>query len=528
MAITWPVPAILLVALLAITVPLLVRMPLATDVVLYDMQAANIMAGGIACHDYVEPNLPGVVWIHMAVRSLVGTSWEALRIVDILFYAATVGMLIAWQPGRSATRRLWAAFILFWMYTCVSEWNHCQRDIWLLVPALAALHLRARQAERAGQGGSTLAIAGWGLVEGLCWGAGVWLKPFVMVPAICAWVASNGAKRRFAIRAADLAGLVLGGLIVGAAGIAWMVANGAWPAFVETMTGWNPEYAAARFAGWTSPQRMGAMVWRFFPWIFLHLAAIPTAIAALRTTMRARLLATFYLAWLVQSVLVQHLFDYVHLPGIVLAVGMLADWGWNVRWRRAAVWGFCLVAMISSGVFRTDRLAYWCPSEDDMPAEVHARLARLNQVNWVDLQRVAYYLGDMHLADGELTCLNSTLVYLYPMLNLKPSTRFIFLDSLYMFCPSHRPEIERAVQSSRQRYVVADLVTAGVPAAVADRGKSALAQMTAGGAANGSFPWSQEPVFRSGRYVVYRVKPPIGPLQIQLPPPPIRQPVAAL
>tara|TARA_B100001939_G_scaffold335217_1_gene337019 strand:+ start:608 stop:751 length:144 start_codon:yes stop_codon:yes gene_type:complete len=47
-------------------------MPLNSDTALFDVQAAEVLKGGVMYRDIVEPNLPGVVWIHLLIRSVAG------------------------------------------------------------------------------------------------------------------------------------------------------------------------------------------------------------------------------------------------------------------------------------------------------------------------------------------------------------------------------------------------------------------------------------------------------------------------
>ncbi len=69
----------LLLALLVSQVPIFVRLTLTPDAVLYDLQAGCLLEGGVLYRDVLEPNLPGVVWIHAVVRSVAGWSPEALQ-----------------------------------------------------------------------------------------------------------------------------------------------------------------------------------------------------------------------------------------------------------------------------------------------------------------------------------------------------------------------------------------------------------------------------------------------------------------
>src|SRR5436190_23914305 len=101
----------------------------------------------------------------------------------------------------------------------------------MLLPALAALHLRLRQARAP-------AAAGWRgalppLAEGACWAAGCLFKPFVAVPGLLVWLAWAGLARRsgrgWGRALVREAGWVLaGGLLVGAAWQGWLLASGSW------------------------------------------------------------------------------------------------------------------------------------------------------------------------------------------------------------------------------------------------------------------------------------------------------------
>ena len=62
-------------ALLLLALPLFVAMPLWCDVTLYDVAAWNVLHGGTHYRDVFDTNMPGVVWIHVAVRGLLG--WSA-------------------------------------------------------------------------------------------------------------------------------------------------------------------------------------------------------------------------------------------------------------------------------------------------------------------------------------------------------------------------------------------------------------------------------------------------------------------
>ena len=175
----WPTVAawVGLVALLAVNLPAFLCLGLDSDTLMYDVCARRVLAGDVHYRDLLETNFPGIVWLHMLVRSVVGWSSEALRAVDFAVVAASVWLLTRWLP-RAAPGwvRVFAATALLGFYLTRSEWCHCQRDTWMLLPALAALALRARQAGRLAQpDAGLLARVGWAVAEGALWAAACWI-----------------------------------------------------------------------------------------------------------------------------------------------------------------------------------------------------------------------------------------------------------------------------------------------------------------------------------------------------------------
>src|SRR5262249_3608067 len=168
-----------------------------------------------------------------------------------------------------------------------TEWCHCQRDTWMLVPALLALNLRARQAKRLRPPGASRArLAIWALVEGMLWATACWIKPFVAVPCgACSLVAARqvwlAAGRSVGKLALDATALLAGGIVIGGAGVAWLVGTGAWPAFYEVIFVWNGEYFTYNTYGDQRWLKVAGFLIRFFPWVLIHLAAVPVAVGAL-------------------------------------------------------------------------------------------------------------------------------------------------------------------------------------------------------------------------------------------------------
>src|SRR6185312_15908469 len=121
------------------------------------------------------------------------------------------------------------------------------------------------------------------LLEGLFWGAAVWIKPHVIVPAFAIWLVSVYLLARRESRKqllGDLGGLLLGGLVAGAAGVAWLVQTGAWPHFRDVFLNWNPGYLTDL---WPATGERIIYTFRCFrPWSLIHFVALPLALLALR------------------------------------------------------------------------------------------------------------------------------------------------------------------------------------------------------------------------------------------------------
>lgn len=539
---TW-VSALVFVALLVLCVPLFIRMPLATDVVFYDLQAETALRGGTLYKDIFETNMPGIIWLHMLIRPLIGMSSDALRIVDLIIFSGSVLLLMCWdrRNQNSVSVMLWIGITLFAFYFSLSEWCHFQRDTLILLPALTALWLRRKQVDRILENQQAVSetaqssVWGWAFMEGLCWATAFWIKPFVAVPALCVWFGSWFLMRQPRKLLVDLSGLLLGGLVLGAVGIIWLWQTGAWPWFYETFTEWNPEYVESRKTGWNT-MRFAQFLYRFYPWFLLQLIAVPLALSTVwqcgkqwkqrRSTMQtgqrdSLLLSLMYLGWLFQSYAFQHLFDYVHPPSHLLAIVLTGSYlarrvqikPLNLVLKTGMVL-FVSMVVLTFPNFKPDRIRLWqtCVFHSS-DLQLKAKLALMVQVDWEDLAAVRDFLAAQNLKDHELHCYNTTLIYLYPELSIAPATRFVFFDSTLIFCPSHREEILESVKTSPQKMIVTDLLESGF-----DR-KTALAisqnsdQLTPPAypvSLKGAYPWSQPVVFRAGRYLVHQVNRPLG------------------
>ena len=78
-AFLWGIPLLIL----GTQAPIFLQMTLTPDAVLFDIQTRCLLDGGVLYRNVVEPNLPGVVWIHALVRSVAGWSPMVLRSFDL-------------------------------------------------------------------------------------------------------------------------------------------------------------------------------------------------------------------------------------------------------------------------------------------------------------------------------------------------------------------------------------------------------------------------------------------------------------
>ncbi|MCP4175577.1 MAG: hypothetical protein GY758_32930 [Fuerstiella sp.] len=482
--------------LLFVLGPLFVCMPLNSDTALFDLQAECVLDGGVLYRDIVEPNLPGVVWIHLAIRPLVGWSSEAIRVVDLLIYSGIVflGMRAIGNSGAAAL----FAFTATAFYLCCNEWCHCQRDTWMLLPALAALLLRLKS------GHGKLRSVWLAVPEGALWGCAFWIKPHIAAPALFVVVVDALHHRRLRHTTTDVAAVLTGGILAALPGIWWLIDNGAWPHFWEMMLEWNPEYfEAGRQRG--SLDRWLMMTYRFHPWWIVHIVAIPLAFLALSRVIRRRnqdqadrclsLLAAIYLGWLLQAFFLQHAMDYIHAPPIVLGLLLIGTWQWqiDVVLRRVAIGAFLCLVLFAAPTMSLQRLVLWprCWTEGST-TQLRTTLAHGTFPAWQDLNQVVEFLRSQGVKDGELTCLNVHSVHVFRELRVQPATRYWCTLMLQDLFKRRAASIAATVQRDTPRFIVTESVES---------------ELTNGGSRQ-NFPWDLPVVFEAGTYRVHATAPP--------------------
>jgi hypothetical protein len=527
-------PVALIVLAVGVGVPLFLRTPLWCDVTLYDLAARNVLTGGVHYRDLFDTNTPGFVWLLAGIRAVVGWSSEGLRAVDLLFFTGTTLTLcrLAKLAGASGLNRLWLAAGCACFYLFTHEMAHAQRDVWLALPAFLAVLVRLNRTLRPAPG-LARGVFLPALLEGALWAVAVWIKPHFLAVAACWWVltvprlagvrtAGRGFGAWVGVVLADLTGCLLAGGLIGAAGVWYLVASGTWAAFTEVMTVWNVGYLENTLHG--IHLRWGVFTW-FPPWNFLAPVAVVYALFALldariwsgrfrppvqggllrRVSLSAiwhktgtdeqryarACLGAVYVLWLLQAVVLQRPYMYIHAAEVVIG---LAVWAAH-RWNAAALvlgWLFAIqvawaTAPLSVGEFVTrnptladgflphpmfdpDRLARWPDCFRSLPADDYYRRQDAIQfeesrghphpagITWAEMNEVAEFLRAERVGDRELVCWHDSPHALYLLLDVKPGLRFMHVNTARMISDEcDRRVCEEFWANADTRFVVIDL-----------------------------------------------------------------------
>src|SRR5262245_24738595 len=131
---------LVLALLLLVGLPLHLCMPLWCDCQMFDV-CARILPRGVVYREVYYFAPPGMLFAQTAVRELFGWRSEALRLADLLIVGAEVALLagLVLPPPRQAGGRVWVACLFLFFYLGTTEFSHGQPDVWMLLPALAAL-----------------------------------------------------------------------------------------------------------------------------------------------------------------------------------------------------------------------------------------------------------------------------------------------------------------------------------------------------------------------------------------------------
>jgi hypothetical protein len=511
-------------------VPLFLRMPPWCDLTLYDVAARTVIAGGVHYRDVFDTNFPGFVWCLIGVRRLFGTSLEAVRAVDlgIVLMIAVLLLSFAKKAGATPLARAWLAAALAALYPFTGEFVHAQRDVWMLLPILAACRVRLAQLEN----GVTRRGA---LAQGVLWGLAVWIKPHAMIVAAVVWWRTRRGR-------VDLVGNLHGGLLVGGLGLFALTVTGTLGPFIEVLTKWSSRYVMTIWSD--VPAMLMGVTFLFRPWSLLHFAAVPSAwrwarpLPGMEVPLPRRLLSTLYLAMMMQACVTQRYFDYVHLPVMLLAFAVLAAHRW---WWLAAGLAAALLAPAEGTLPKAwdklegrhpirdaDRMALWseCLRSLDRPGERvrQQRLALMHEyfpaVNPVQIGEVADWLKARGAGEGDVVCWHDSPHAVYLELGITPRFRFMHITTTLMSeasCWRMTRELRRGALPGA-KWLVTDLLhpmrvappEAFVTICTAD---AAGYPLLFPAKARPAFPYCLPVVFRSGggtgRYLVHRVEPDI-------------------
>jgi hypothetical protein len=198
--------------------------------------------GWLPYRDFFEHQPIGAHALHVAIAKLVGYGDLPLRVFDLLYLAATLGLTAAWMAplGRQVA---WAGAVLFGLaYLGHGPRVSLQRDYLMLLPIAAALWLSVRPA--------ALRESRRAAAAGLLLGVAATLKPQVgaLLPAFALYYLwrwrEAGAQRRFG----DLArtGLAAAAGLAAPTAVAaiWLWASGSLDPFLDVALHYWPLFAS--------------------------------------------------------------------------------------------------------------------------------------------------------------------------------------------------------------------------------------------------------------------------------------------
>jgi hypothetical protein len=455
--------AIVVVAVLVLAGPLFVCMPIWVDCYLFDICARALLRGEVVYREFFLHGPPGMMLTVTGVRLLVGWRSEALRLVDLAIVSAVIVLWVRFSLPVlvSTAARIWTGIAMFLVYVGMTEWCHCQVDVWMLLPALAAFAMRLGQVSALRQGNSARVI-GRATIEGLLWSWALLMKPFVLIPALGGWLAGlwclDNSRWTKAVLL-DMMGLFIGAVIAFGSATTWLVVSTNWPYFWEaSFSTWNRDYYAT---SGSLMHRLGEVTRVLGYWGILGWAAVIMSLWMLlrpRESLRP-MVAAFYLGWFVEGNFLQRQAPYQVLPAVLLGIGLLAQYSWT-RWM--VITTILAWTELAHPLLNRHRLEFWSRSwrEGSTPAMRNALTidpGNFVAPDWVNLAAMAGDLRSRGVKDRELTCYALSATSLYWTLDMKPSTRYIELFATLVQFPGHQAEIRNDLFASPQRYVINDL-----------------------------------------------------------------------
>jgi hypothetical protein len=330
-----PLAAIVVLIIAVAGLPLFLCRGQTIDSTFFDVCAQVVLSGKRPYDELFLHGPPGMLWPYALIRFVAGWRVETLRAVDITIVMLGLGLCVSLGlrgPGQAAAR-LWTFAILLGFYMSTTEWSHCETDVWMFLPAMAGLYLRVHRVLQLQHADETGPGVLGTILEGVLWGLAFLMKPYVILPAACAWLIGMAALVRLQVPGRrvviDLAAVVSGGLLVGGATVAWLVMSGNWHGFWSALL-WNQDYLERRMY---MVARYKPMIEKLWPWSLVQLAAIPAAVHAIVRQWKGRedenglvrsIMSGAYLGFVFEANLLQQQFDYHLVPVVFLGIALLA------------------------------------------------------------------------------------------------------------------------------------------------------------------------------------------------------------
>src|SRR5262249_55125494 len=150
------------------------------------------------------------------------------------------------------------------------------------------------------------------------------------------------------------------------------------------------------------------------------------------------------LGWELQAFALQAPHPYIWYSAVLPAIALVAA---SPTLPRAFVW-LAVLAMGINPLLRPSHLAVWgrCVESGSTPA-VRDALGLSATKSWTDLDRVAAYLREQGVKDGEVLCYNDHTHTLYLDLGIRPPTRFFHIDQALHSFPGHTEEMRRELDA---------------------------------------------------------------------------------
>ncbi len=218
-------------------IPLLLALPVLTyplgrDQGEFAVIARGLLEGKTLYVDLWNPKPPAIFGVYALALAAFGQTTAALRVIDLIAMPMTAAALY-WIGVRLFDRRigLWAALLFPAFYFSETFWTLTQNDGIVLLPMCLAAVCTLKAAQR------TRRAPAWSWAAGALLGVVWWFKyPFALFAiAIMVLYAAGSAQRDSSALRGFFLGGGGGGLFVLAAGVVWLVATGAWDAFIESV-----------------------------------------------------------------------------------------------------------------------------------------------------------------------------------------------------------------------------------------------------------------------------------------------------